>query len=68
MLPASRKSATADNKPSPAAGRQSGGEKRLAPQSDRLRLPGSAQADACFGPLFWSDPTNHHVNPVNPVR
>jgi hypothetical protein len=26
------------------------------------------EADAWFGPLFWSGPTNHHVNPVNPVK
>ena len=49
MLPAGRKSAAADNKPSPA-------------------LTALREADACFGPLFWSGLINHPVNPVNPVR
>jgi len=53
MLPAGQKSAAADNKPSPA---------------ERRHMFPSAQADACYGPLFRSGPTNYHVNPVNPVR
>jgi len=49
MLPAGRKSAAADNKPS-------------------LALTIHSEADAFVRPLFRSGLTNHHVNPVNPVR